>query len=86
MLSDIISFLSKKPGVFKRALIANNKVVAWSLLPQDVVVTYWKEISEKPLRLVPKLPLEGCKTQETWNKIWDKSKVITNKIRITRLK
>ena len=81
MLSDIIRFFAEKPDLLKRAVICNTKVVAWTTYAPEKVFSHWREITEKPLRLVPNTPLEGGMTQETWNKVWDEAEVVTNKIR-----
>lgn len=86
MLKDITNFFDTKPGILKRAVVCNAKIVAWTTRPFAEVAALWRSESDKPLRLVPLAPLEGGKTQETWNRIWDKSAIITPKIREVRLK
>jgi len=84
MDNDILGFFKKKPDILKRAVIYGSRIVAWSYLPRDVVLAHWKKHSNQPLRLVPTKPLEGCATQEAWNRIWDESKILTSKVRKAR--
>ena len=83
MLNDLLWFMKERPSLLKRALITDKRIIAWSTVSQDMVMSCWRLVSNQPLRLIPLLPLEGGATQERWNRVWDSSEAITKKIRKT---
>ncbi len=81
LLNSVSTFMEKKPGILKRAVVTPTKIVAWSTQPQDIIITEWNKHSSLPLRLVPLLPREGGLTQQKWNDVWDSATPFTKGVR-----
>lgn len=71
-----------KNNIFKRFLITEKYVVAWTTLANDIAISVWKRFAfESKLRLVPNLPLENGATQEYWNHMWDSAIAVAPGVR-----
>lgn len=81
-LEDLVGFFDKQPNLLKRAVVTNQRIVAWTTKKPELVAALWKSAAKSPLRLVPTKPCEGCTTQERWNKLWDNAKTYKKGIRI----
>lgn len=79
-LNQLSNLLAQK--YFKRFLICDSYVVAWTNVSEKIAVALWKkEFIDLKLRIVPKEPLEGGWTQNYWNQLWDSGQKLTTRIR-----
>lgn len=84
--AELQDFLRLNP-LIKRILIVrrndSERYILWANGPEELTLHCWKNWFSAPARLVPKEPLEGGYTQELWNKLWDDSDSLGNRIRLS---